>query len=206
MRVAGVIGVVLAGGRSRRFGRVKSLELLAGERLIDRQIRTLRAVFAEVVVIANDADPSLAADVTVCPDLVPGRGPLAGLHAALVHGAGASVFVTACDMPFVQLPLVRRLVELAAGVDVAVPRRGHLVEPLLGVYSPACLPHVQRMLEAGELRVVGFFPLVRTAYIETEEIRRLDPHGLSFFNVNTPEDMARAREMLARSGAAGDGG
>jgi molybdopterin-guanine dinucleotide biosynthesis protein A len=192
-------GVVLAGGRSRRFGRDKSLALLEGERLVDRQVRTLRALFPDVMVVGGATDDPSDQTVPVVHDIVAASGPLGGIQAALSHACGEDVLVTACDMPFLQLPLLRRLVEIAPGHDVVVCRRGSYLEPLLGVYSSRCLPHIGRMLDSGERRIISFFPFVKTVYVEEEETRRLDPLGLSFFNVNTPEDMAKANELLRGS-------
>ena len=192
-------GVVLAGGRSRRFGRDKRLALIEGERLVDRQVRTLRALCPDVMIVGGAAEEPSDRTVPVVHDIVPASGPLGGIHAALSHARGEDVLVTACDMPFLQLPLLRRLVEVAPGHDVVVCRRGGYLEPLPGVYSSRCLPHISRMLDLGERRIIGFFPLVKTVYLDEEETRRFDPLGLSFFNVNTPEDMARANELLRGS-------
>jgi molybdopterin-guanine dinucleotide biosynthesis protein A len=198
-RIIAMRGVVLAGGRSRRFGRDKRLALIEGERLVDRQVRTLRAFFPDVMVVGGAAEEPSDRTVPVVHDIVPASGPLGGIHAALSHARDEDVLVTACDMPFLQLPLLRRLVEVAPGQDVVVCRRGSYLEPLPGVYSSRCLPHISRMLDLGERRIIGFFPFVKTVYLDEEETRRFDPLGLSFFNVNTPEDMVRANELLRGS-------
>jgi molybdopterin-guanine dinucleotide biosynthesis protein A len=90
------------------------------------------------------------------------------------------------------------MVDLFPGHDVVVPRLGAYLEPLHGIYSSRCLPHIKRMLGRKELQVIRFFPSLKVAYLEEEEIRRLDPAGLSFFNINTPEDLERAGEILGR--------
>jgi len=151
------------------------------------------------MIVGGAAEEPSDRTVPVVHDIVPASGPLGGIHAALSHARGEDVLVTACDMPFLQLPLLRRLVEVAPGHDVVVCRRGGYLEPLPGVYSSRCLLHISRMLDLGERRINGFFPLVKTVYLDEEETRRFDPLGLSFFNVNTPEDMARANELLRGS-------
>jgi molybdopterin-guanine dinucleotide biosynthesis protein A len=191
-----MVGTVLAGGKSRRFGRNKAVEIFEGERLIERQVRTLRALFPEVMIVSNTPELYLDLNVTTVADVVPGRGPLGGIHTGLLFAQGDSIFVTACDMPFLQLPVIRRMVDLFPGHDVVVPRLGEYLEPLHGIYSPRCLPHIKRMLDREELQVIRFFPSLKVAYLDEEEIRRLDPAGLSFFNINTPEDMAKAIEIL----------
>jgi molybdopterin-guanine dinucleotide biosynthesis protein A len=195
-----MIGTVLAGGKSRRFGRNKAVELFEGERLIERQVRTLRSLFPEVMIISNTPELYLDLNVTIVQDIVPGRGPLGGIYTGLLFAQGDSIFVTACDMPFLQLPVIRRMLDLFSGHDVVVPRLGEYLEPLHGIYSPRCLPHIKRMLDREDLQVIRFFPSLKVAYLDEEEIRGLDPAGLSFFNINTPEDLARAMEILG-SGA-----
>jgi len=192
-----MVGTILAGGKSRRFGRNKSLEFFQGERLIERQVRTLRSLFPEVMIVTNTPELYLDLDVTIVQDIIPGLGPLGAIYTGLLFARGGSIFVTAVDMPFIQPEVIRRMMELLPGHDVIVPRLGDYLEPLHGMYSPRCLASVKRMLDRDELQVVRFFPSVKMAYLDEEEIRRLDPKGLSFFNINTPEDMAKAIEILA---------
>jgi len=192
-----MIGTVLAGGKSRRFGRNKAVELFEGERLIERQIRTLRSLFPEVMIIANTPELYLDLNVTIVQDVIPGRGPLGGIYTGLLFAQGESIFVTACDMPFLQPSVIRRMLDLFSGHDVVVPRLGDYLEPLHGMYSPRCLPHIKRMLDREDLQVIRFFPSLKVAYLDEEEIRELDPAGLSFFNINTPEDLKRAGELLS---------
>jgi molybdopterin-guanine dinucleotide biosynthesis protein A len=88
------------------------------------------------------------------------------------------------------------MVQLAGDYDVVVPQKKEGLEPLHAIYSPRCLPHTKTMLDRGELQVIGFFPAVKVYRISSDEIRQLDPKGLSFFNINTPDDMHRAGELL----------
>jgi molybdopterin-guanine dinucleotide biosynthesis protein A len=197
--VQSVVGTILAGGKSRRFGRNKAFALFQGERLIDRQIRILRSLFREVLVVTNAPELYLDLDVTTVQDVIPGRGPLGGIYTGLLFARAERVFVTACDMPFLQPPLIRRIVELSGDHDVVIPQLGDYLEPLHALYSPRCLPHIKRMLDREALQVIGFFPAVKVHRLSREEIRQFDPTGLSFFNVNTEDEMSRARELLAES-------
>ena len=197
-RVAGMVGVVLVGGMSRRYGRNKALEFFQGERLIDRQVRTVGSLFSEVLVIPNEPELYLHLDVTIVRDVIPRQGPLGGIYTGLLFAQGKSVFVTACDMPFVQPAVVRRMVQLATDYDVIVPEKIEGLEPLHAIYSSRCLPHIEKMLADGSLQVINFFPEVKVYRISSEEIGQLDPQGLSFFNINTPDDMDRAKELLEK--------
>ena len=196
--MAGMVGVVLVGGKSRRYGRNKALEFFQGERLIDRQVRTVGSLFSEVLVITNEPDLYLHLDVTIVRDVIPRQGPLGGIYTGLLFAQGKSVFVTACDMPFVQPAVVRRMVQLATDYDVIVPQKIEGLEPLHAIYSSRCLPHIEKMLADGTLQVINFFPAVNVYRLSSEEIGQLDPQGLSFFNINTPDDMDRAKELLEK--------
>ena len=195
-RVTGMVGVVLVGGKSRRYGRNKALEFFQGERLIDRQVRTVGSLFSEVLVITNEPELYLHLDVTIIRDVIPRQGPLGGIYTGLLFAQGKSVFVTACDMPFVQPAVVKRMVQLATDYDVIVPEKIEGLEPLHAIYSSRCLPHIEKILADGTLQVVNFFPAVKVYRLSSEEIGQLDPQGLSFFNINTPDDMDRAKELL----------
>ncbi|UCG11405.1 MAG: molybdenum cofactor guanylyltransferase [Deltaproteobacteria bacterium] len=192
-----MVGVVLVGGKSRRFGRNKALEPFQGERLIDRQIRTLRSVFPEVLIITNEPEPYLDLDVAVARDVIPEQGPLGGIYTGLLFAQHENIFVIACDMPFVQPAVIRHMEQLAGGYDVVIPQKEDGLEPLHAIYSSRCLPHIRGMLERGVLQVISFFPAVKVCRLTAEEIGQLDPVGLSFFNINTPGDMAKAKEVLA---------
>lgn len=196
--MAGTVGVVLVGGESRRYGRNKAMEFFQGERLIDRQVRTVGSLFSEVLVITNEPELYLHLDVTIVRDVIPRQGPLGGIYTGLLFAQGKSVFVTACDMPFVQPAVVSRMVQLATDYDVVVPEKIEGLEPLHAIYSSRCLPHIEKMLADGRLQVINFFPAVKVCRLSSEEIGQLDPLGLSFFNINTPDDMDRAKELLEK--------
>lgn len=209
--------VVLAGGSSRRLGRDKMQEELNGEPLLLRVVRRLAALGTEIVVVtAPGADFRFPEGLRVrlATDLRPGRGPIAGVHAGLSAARSSHCFVAAGDMPFLNLDLVRYMLEISGPYDVVIPRHGVLLEPLHAVYSRRCLGPIEAALEAGENRIVAFFPHVNVRYVEGDVIERLDPGRLSFFNVNTQADMERARRELGawhgdcgfRVGRAMDGG
>jgi molybdopterin-guanine dinucleotide biosynthesis protein A len=196
--VAGIVGVVLVGGKSRRYGRNKALEVFQGERLIDRQVRTIQSLFPEVLVITNEPELYLHLDVTVVRDVIPGQGPLGGIYTGLLFAQGESVFVTACDMPFVQPALVEHMVQLARDHDIVVPQKEAGLEPLHAIYSSRCLPHMKKMLDQQNLQVISFFSAVKVYRLSEEEIGQLDPAGISFFNINTLDDMDKAKELLEK--------
>ncbi|TYO95804.1 molybdenum cofactor guanylyltransferase [Geothermobacter ehrlichii] len=195
--VPATTGIVLAGGESRRMGSDKSLLPLDGERFIERIFRLMAELFDEVLIVTNA--PELYADIACrkVPDVYRGRGALAGIHAGLRHARSPQIFVVACDMPFLRPELIRHICRTNRW-DVHVPRTASGLEPLHACYRKACLPAMERILRKGGRRIVDFFPAVRVAEMSPAVWRRHDPEGLSFLNVNTPQDyFALRRTVLA---------
>lgn len=190
-----VTGVILAGGAASRYGgRPKGLERVGGARIVDRVAGALREAADALLMIANDpAASAWLPGVRVATDVRPGLGSLGGIHAALAR-AGGPALVVAWDMPFVPVALLAALRRAGdQGADVAVPvsdsRRG--VEPLCAYYSPRCLAPIERQLDGGDLRVVGFFD------DDTLRVERLDASAFGdprvlFMNVNSPEELTLA--------------
>jgi molybdopterin-guanine dinucleotide biosynthesis protein A len=195
-----IVGAILVGGKSRRYGRNKALEVFQGESLIERQLRKVQALFPEVFIITNEPRDYLHLEVTLLRDVIPGLGPLGGIYTALLFAQGKSVFVTACDMPFLQPAVVQHMVQLSKNNDVVVPEKEEGLEPLHAIYSARCLPHIRKMLDLGRFQVISFFSAVKVCRLSQKELLELDPRGLSFFNINTPDDMERARELLEELG------
>lgn len=188
-------GVILAGGAASRYGgRPKGLERVGGLRVIDRVAEALRKATDDLLLIANDpAAESWLEGVPVATDVRKDCGSLGGIHAAIVR-AGGPVVVVAWDMPFVPPPLLRVLRDAGARADAALPESGSRrgVEPLCAYYSPACVPAIERRLDAGNMQVVSFFADVRVERIPEHEVRRFGDPALLFMNVNTPDDLALA--------------
>ncbi|HEC33560.1 MAG TPA: molybdenum cofactor guanylyltransferase [Chloroflexi bacterium] len=188
-------GVILAGGRSTRLGRDKPLLELGGRTLVARALDVLAQLTDDLIVVTSLLSQLLPVSARVVTDRYVGAGVLAGVHAGLLAARGELAVVVACDMPFLNLDLLRYLISLAEETDIVAPRWID-VEPLHAVYRPAtCLRPVERALARGERRIVSFYHEVKVRYVEQAEIAHFDPQGLSFFNINTAEDWERARAL-----------
>ena len=195
---------MLAGGGARRYGgRPKGLIELGGRRILDRVVDAIGGVTgAAPLLVANAPEgPTWRPDLRTVRDVRPDCGSLGGIYTAVVSGAG-SVLCVAWDMPFVTPELLRALEEGSTGCDVFLPesdgRRG--VEPLCAVYGPACGPAIERQLDRGDLRAIGFHPDVKVGTLPLARVRTFgDPEEL-FLNVNTPEDLQRAEAVWRRRG------
>ena len=197
-----VSGIVLAGGMSRRLGRNKALEPLGGAPLISRVLARLSEVTDQSVVVVNDArrqaELPLPPDARVAIDMYPGGGSLGGIYTGLRAADGEWGLVVACDMPFLNLKLMERMLSLRDGYDAVVPVLDGRPEPTHALYSKACLPHMHARLDADDLKIARFFEDVRVNYMTEGDIETLDPDRLSFFNVNTQDDLDRARTLEAK--------
>lgn len=196
--------VILAGGHSRRLGRDKSLLELDGQPLLARTVQRLDALGDDLVVVTNDAAryESLSLAARFVPDEKPGMGSLMGIYSGLQATCHPHALVLACDMPFLDLPLLRYMASLAPGHDVVIPRLGSLLEPLHAIYGKSCVPIIEELLDRGERKIVAFLQSVRVRYVEEAELDRFDPEHLSFVNVNTPQDWVRVQTLLAHHNSA----
>ncbi len=189
---------IQAGGSTRRTGSDKALLPLAGKPLIEHLLMRVNDLGDDILVTTNRPQDYAFLGVRLVSDPVPGLGALNGLHTALDAARGRSVLVLACDMPFVSRPLLEHLVSLVSHADVVVPRHEGRFEPLHALYEKqACLPAIGAALAAGEKRLISFYTKVHVLPVEGSDLSRLDPRGLSFFNVNTLEDLAQAERILS---------
>jgi molybdenum cofactor guanylyltransferase len=184
--------VVLAGGRSSRMGTPKAMLPFDGEPLIVHVVAALRRLFGEVVVVAAPGQDLPAMPVTLVRDDVAYQGPVGGLCYGLRAATRDVCFATSCDSAFLSSSLISHLVSRIPGHDVVVPRWEGRFQPLHASYRRSVLPLLEDQLSRSELRPVFLFDKVRTLTIEEDEIRRFDPEGSSFFNMNTPEDYEEA--------------
>jgi molybdopterin-guanine dinucleotide biosynthesis protein A len=199
-------GAVLAGGAARRYGGTpKGLLTVGGRRILDRVVDAVQAVTGSPpLLIANAPDRATwRTDLRTLPDVRPGYGTLGGIYTA-VTAASTPVLCVAWDMPFVPPALLSALVDRMSSdkYDAVLPesagRRG--LEPLCAVYGPACAPAIAQRLEQGDLKAISFHADVRIGIVPLAEVRGFgDPDEL-FFNVNTPDDLARAEALWRRRG------
>ena len=202
----GVRGAVLAGGAARRYGGMpKGLLTVGGLRILDRVVDAVQAVTGSPpLLVANASEAaSWRPDLQTIPDTRPGFGTLGGIYTALTAGPGP-VLCVAWDMPFVPATLLRALLDRmsAEQYDAVLPessgKRG--LEPLCAVYGPACAAPIARRLDAGDLKAISFHTDVRVGIVSLAQVRGFgDPDEL-FFNVNTPDDLARAEALCRRPG------
>ena len=194
--------IVLAGGKSLRLGRDKLSEKVGGESLIQHVLSRLRSISDRVLIVtAQDQNiPPFQPDnrIQVVSDLYPGKGSLGGIYTGLSFADRFACFVTAADMPFLNIALIQYLMRFSSDFDVVIPKVQGKVEPLHAVYSRNCLAPIKRLIDSDDLKIIDFFDEVKVRYIKEDEIDGFDPEHISFFNVNTQVDLERARKLIGQ--------
>lgn len=218
---------ILAGGASRRMGTPKALmpfsefgnssskapedKAPASKPLIAHVADVLRPLFGSVVVVTSSQEFADACGLPAVGDKFQGKGPMAGIHAALAHfntqgetakegesidraPSGTPVFCVACDMPHLNAAFISYLLEQWSDCDAVVPRIGAYDEPLHAIYGAACLPVIERELAREHVGPVdNIFGDLRVRFVGEEEARRFDPALRLFDNWNTPDDVKKSR-------------
>ena len=178
---------ILAGGQATRFGgRDKSALVVGRATILDRQLAALAPLTSDVLIVGGREHGAHR----VIADIVPGCGPLGGLHAALAAARGETLVLLACDMPYITSPFLAHLLSLATEADIVVPRTERGYHPLCAVYSRACLEPAAAWLAQRRLRVREFVDSMRTRVVPVEEIRQFGDPDRLLANVNTPAEYA----------------
>ena len=193
--IADATAVILAGGKSSRMGQPKALLPFHGEPLIAHLVRHLQKVFSETVIVAAPEQELPTLPAMLVRDEVAYQGPVSGIYHGLKASTKEVCFVTSCDAPFLNLSLITSLLSQISDYDVVVPYWQERFQPLHAMYRRSVAPLLRDQLDRGDLRPISLYPKVRTREIHQDEIRRLDPEGLSFLNMNSPEDYQAALEI-----------
>ncbi|HXG42707.1 MAG TPA: molybdenum cofactor guanylyltransferase [Dehalococcoidia bacterium] len=196
-----VAALVLAGGQGRRLGQDKALlELWPGVPLLARVVQVVGRLCPEVLVVVDLLDRYAHLDLPVrwAVDALPGHGPLAALVGGLEAASSAYALVVACDLPFLSLPLLAHMLGLPRDYDALVPRWHRRWQPLHAVYARSCLPVARGLLDEGERGLQPLLSRVHVRPLPPRQVRAFDPAGLSFFDIDTPGRLRRARELAAR--------
>ena len=187
--IGGMTGVILAGGRSSRFGKNKALVEIGGTRLIDRVVSKMESVFHRLVIISNTPQEYSYLKLPIFTDLIKGLGPVGGIYTGLEVIEDEMGFFVACDMPFINEKLIRYIVDVKEDFDAVVPKIDWMMEPLFALYRKSCLPTIKNMIESGIFQIHKAYQMIRVRYVNEKEIRKHDPELQSFLNINRPDEL-----------------
>ncbi|HNB51646.1 MAG TPA: molybdenum cofactor guanylyltransferase [Anaerolineales bacterium] len=200
----GISLVLQAGGKSTRMGRDKALVSFQGMTMIEYILQQTKGLTQDTIVITNTPEDYRFLNLPLFPDVIPDWGALGGLYTAIACAPQETCLVLACDMPFVNRPLLEHLLALLPGHDAAIPhldptgnQMPAFAEPFRAVYRKSCLTPIQTAIETGQRRIISFFHAVNIRFVNRGELEQFDPELRTFFNVNTPEDLEQA-ERIAR--------
>lgn len=191
-------GIILAGGESKRLNGVEKSSLSIGDqRIIERMMSVFTAIFEEIILVSNHPTTHLEWDAVIVKDIYPKRSSLTGIHTGLFYTQTEHAFIAACDIPFLRKDLVTAILrQVDSDVDLVLPRTKAGIEPLCAVYSRRCLQHVQNSLRKNQLKIRDLFGKFSVKEIPEAVLRKTDPDLLSFFNINTPSDLEKAKRMM----------
>jgi molybdopterin-guanine dinucleotide biosynthesis protein A len=198
-----ITAVILAGGKSSRLGRSKALQVVGDKSLIQWVIDRLATFTSEIIIVTAYGEPvrhSSNMATKVVADVYPGKGPLVGLYSGLVASSGSHAIVVGCDTPFLSTRQLGYMIHIRSTFDAVIPRMNNKLEPLCAVYSRSCLSSVRQLLDRNELSVISLFGMIKVRYVEEEEINRFDPDHLSFFNINSQDDLEKAKKLATEKG------
>ena len=191
-------GVILAGGLASRYsGEVKALLPVGGKRNLDRIYNVFSQLFDEIILVTNDPLTYLDWDLMIGTDLFPVRSSLTGLHAGLFYASSPYVFFSASDTPFLSGILIRALMDkIDNHSDVIIPETSKGLEPLCAIYSKRCFQVIEHHLLNRNFKIRNFFKKIRMKTVPETRLRQYDPDLMSFFNINTEEDLIRADRIV----------
>jgi molybdopterin-guanine dinucleotide biosynthesis protein A len=190
-------GVILAGGKNSRLpGKKKTFRKIGDATILESIFKVFSNLFKEVIIVVNDPKDYADCDMTVVTDIIPSQCALAGLHAGLFYASYPHAYVAACDTPFVKEKVIEHIVnQIEPGLDVVIPRTDDGLEPLSAVYSKECIPLIEKNLEKNIFMIKKFYRKKRVKEIPVEQLKAIDPDMQFIFNINTPEDLKKAKEM-----------
>jgi molybdopterin-guanine dinucleotide biosynthesis protein A len=193
-------GVILAGGKNSRFsGKNKALVSIGGKRILDRIYEVFTILFDKIILVTNDPVQYLEWDFDIVTDIFPIRSSLTGIHTGLFYITTPYAFFIACDIPFIKKELIEILLDgVEPGIDIVIPETSKGVEPLCSVYSKRCFRPIEEQLEKESLKIQRVFRKVRVKKISEDILCTIDPNLVSLSNINTPDDLARAKQTTTK--------
>tara|TARA_B100000686_G_scaffold278433_1_gene298408 strand:+ start:207 stop:842 length:636 start_codon:yes stop_codon:yes gene_type:complete len=196
-----VTGIILAGGKSSRLGRDKAWEDVGGQRIIDRVIGALQSSCDEVLIIGDRPERQNELSLPKCiqyrSDELKGRGSIGGLYTGLKSSDTLWSLVVACDMPFISRELIQFMLSIISKnrCDAIVPVINGRYQPTHALYNSTCIPFIEKNISSGNFRMDSYFDEIYLEEISEDVINSIKGAELSFFNVNTEDDLFTAREQ-----------
>lgn len=192
-----ITGVILAGGKSSRMGVNKSFLKLNNQTIIERIVELMKSIFSEVMIITNTPDEYTFLQLPLFVDIYKWKGPLAGIHSALVHSKTEKIFVISCDVPLMSEEMIKYIVDYKTDKSIVFCEAAGYHQPLVAVYSKSIREIIERFISNNDMNDKSFHRFLKS--IDAEVIH---PQNLSFykdeifFNVNNIDDYNELLQFL----------
>ncbi len=199
MTYENITAVVLAGGRSSRMGRNKAFLKLGHKTMIETIVESLQKIFRNVIVVTNTPEKyTMLNQVEFIQDIIDTKEKksLIGLYSGLVASKTDYVFVTGCDMPFVNIEFIKYMIESIKDEDIVVPFCYDHYEPLYAIYGKRCIPGFKELIEKNKFKIIDIFKNLNVKEIQKSEIRKFDKNTLCFKNINTYEQYMEIKDLF----------
>ncbi len=183
----GVTGVVLAGGKSSRFGQDKGLYPYNGKPMVLHALEILAPVCSKLMISTNDPLSYEGFGYECIEDLSPNAGPLAGIQSALAHAPTEVVAIISCDTPHIPSALYSRLIQSIRNYDIVMPVHGGFIETMTAVYAKKCLPGIEAAIRSKRFRILDAIEPMDSLFLEIEHECFYRP-GI-FHNINYKKDI-----------------
>jgi len=169
------------------------------KRILDRIYEVFSILFDKIILVTNDPLQYMEWDFDIVTDIFPIRSSLTGIHTGLFYLTTPYAFFVACDIPFIKKELIEILLDsVEPSIDIVIPETSKGVEPLCSVYSKRCFKPIEEQLEKKSLKIQRVFQKVRVKKISEDILRTIDPDLVSLSNINTPDDLARAKQAATK--------
>ncbi len=202
-------GVILAGGENTRMPVLKAFIEVDGEKIIEKNLKIMRQLFKEIFIVTNQPELYLYLNTHLLGDVYDIRSPMTGIFTSLLNSLNNWVFISACDMPFINGELIKYMASKRDNYDAVVPKynennpsqspftkgglRGDYTEPLFAFYSKQLMPSMEKAIFSNKTGIKDFLMDKRVKYIFNREIKGIDAKAMSFINLNTLKDVGRVR-------------
>ncbi len=184
--------LILAGGENKRIPFIKAFIKVNDQRIIDLNIRLLKRIFDRIIISTNSPELYFYTGLPMIGDILSHRGPMTGIFSVLSLPDISHLFVVACDMPFINAILIQYIVNLWRDEYIAlIPIFDRIPQPLFGIYSKGILNKMEEEINSGNKSLIDFLRKINISYIKEREVRKIDPEGKSFVNLNTMRDFEK---------------
>ena len=195
-----VIGkIVIAGGKSSRFGEDKLSYQLGGRAILERVVSGLAFLDADTIVVTSEGRGDICEGLSRCKtvfDFIPQGGPLASIYTGMSFTEQEYSFVCAGDMPFVSKDVISYMAGEIKDNDIVIPEIGGGLQTMHAIYSRRCYPYLNRALQMGSGRLRYLISQMKVRKISEEELRGIDPDLESLFDIDSKNDLTLACQML----------